>query len=145
MSASPLPRCELAFSFSRDEPDTLSLVASDSLDNDEHYYYTHLDEASSHCQSQCSRSDNGSSLKVTAASVVFSLQDTLKMVFAELNLDPPPPVGHSNLLHHPVSQQKDLLMPSCPDFTKVVFSAFWSALIQTGSCGLVMTEVTCTW
>lgn len=146
VSASPLPRCELASSFSRYEPDTLSLAASDSLDKDEQDYYTHLDEASSHCQSQCSHSDNGSSLKGTAASVVFSLQDTLTMVFAKLNLDPPPPVlGHSNLLHRQVSQQKDLLMPSCPDFTKVVFYAFWSALIQTGSCGLAMAEVTCPW
>lgn len=83
-----LPRFELASSFSRDEPDTLSLAASDSLDKDEQDYYTHLDEASSHSQSQCSHSDNGSSLKGTAASVVFSLQDTLKMVFAKLNLDP---------------------------------------------------------
>ncbi|XDV25256.1 hypothetical protein PO909_029202 [Leuciscus waleckii] len=82
----------------------------------------------SHSQSQRSHSDDGSSLQDAPSSVVFSLQDTLKMALAKRNLDPPlPGPGQSNLLRRSVSQQEDFLMPSCPDFTDVVSSAFRSA------------------
>ncbi|XDV29212.1 hypothetical protein PO909_032355 [Leuciscus waleckii] len=82
----------------------------------------------SHSQFQRSHSDDGSGLQDVPSSVVFSLQDTLKMALTKRNLDPPPPLpGQSNLLRHSVSQQEDFLMPSCPDFTDVVSSAFRSA------------------
>ncbi len=52
----------------------------------------------------------------------------IKMALAKLNLDPPPPaLGPSNLLHRSVAWPDDFLIPSCPDFTEVVFSAFRSA------------------
>ncbi len=50
------------------------------------------------------------------------------MALAKLNLDPPPPtLGPSNLLHRSVARPDDLMIPSCPDFTEVVFSSFRSA------------------
>ncbi len=50
------------------------------------------------------------------------------MALANLNLDPPPPaLGPSNLLRQSFARPDDFLIPSCPDFTEVVFSAFRSA------------------
>ncbi len=50
------------------------------------------------------------------------------MALAELNLDPPSPaLGPSNRLHQSVARPDDFLIPSFPDFTEVVFSAFRSA------------------
>ncbi|XDV35986.1 hypothetical protein PO909_005840 [Leuciscus waleckii] len=90
--APPLPRCELASSFSRRESDTLSIAASDSLDREEQDYYMPMQETiPSHSQFQRSHSDDGSSVQDAPSSVVFSLQDTLKMALAKRNLDPPLP------------------------------------------------------
>jgi len=121
----PLPRCELASRYSRKEPDNLSIAASDSSDREEQDYYTPMEEMiPSHSQFQHPHSNEDSGLQDAPSSVVFSLQDIVKMVLAKQNLDLPPPLpAQSNLLRHSVSQQEDFLMPSCPDFTDVVSSA----------------------
>ncbi|KAI7813397.1 putative receptor tyrosine-protein kinase erbB-4-like, partial [Triplophysa rosa] len=50
------------------------------------------------------------------------------MALAKFNLDLPSPVlGPLNLLWRPVVQPGDFQIPSCPDFTDVVFSAFRAA------------------
>ncbi len=75
--------------------------------------------------SQHSYSNEGSGPQGAGSSVGFSLQDTIKMALANLNLDPPPPaLGPSNLLRQSFARPDVFLIPSCPDFTEVVFSAF---------------------
>ncbi|KAI7793893.1 hypothetical protein IRJ41_005391 [Triplophysa rosa] len=61
-------------------------------------------------------------------SLLAEKQDHFKMALAKLNLDlPSPTLGPSNLLRHPVVQPGDFQIPSCPDYTGVVFSAFRAA------------------
>ncbi len=89
-----LPRVMPTAECPRDDLDPLSLVASDSLVTDEQDCYLPLEETSSvHSQSQHSHSNEGSGLQGAGSSVAFSLQDTIKMALAKLNLDPPPGVG----------------------------------------------------
>ncbi|KAK2908868.1 hypothetical protein Q8A67_004705 [Cirrhinus molitorella] len=124
-----LPRVAPMAEGPREDLDTLSLAASESLVTDEQDCCLPLEETSSaRSQSQHSHSDEGSSLQGAGSSVAFSLQDTIKMALAKLNLDPPPPaLGPSNLLRRSVARPDEVLIPSCPDFTEVVVSAFRSA------------------
>lgn len=89
-------------------------------------HYTSLEETSSwYSQSQYSHSVEGSGLQGSRSSVIFSLQDTIKMALAMLNLETLPPVlGSSILLCHPVAKPEDFQITSCPDFDCPVF---WSA------------------
>ncbi|KAK2894856.1 hypothetical protein Q8A67_012085 [Cirrhinus molitorella] len=97
-----LPRVAPMAEGPREDLDTLSWAATESLVMDEQDCYLPLEETSAHSQSQHSYSDEGSSLQGAGSSVAFSLQDTIKMALTKLNLDPPPPVlGPSNLLRRP--------------------------------------------
>ncbi len=85
-----LPRVMPTAKCPREDLDTLSLAASDSLVTDEQNCYLPLEETCSvHSHSQHSHSNEGSGLQGAGSSVAFSLQDTIKMALAKLNLDHP--------------------------------------------------------
>lgn len=84
----PLPGSRPAAESSILELDVLSIAASDSLTTEEQDDFTPMEEAAS-WQSQYSYSDESSGLHAAGSSAVFSLQETIKMAPAKLNMDLP--------------------------------------------------------